>query len=66
MKMLKNTQITKNKKAYFDYDIIETWEAWVELKWYEVKSVRLWHVNLKWRRTFCKKYACDSLENTSK
>jgi len=46
--MLKNTQITKNKKAYFDYDIIETWEAWVELKWYEVKSVRLWHVNLKW------------------
>lgn len=46
--MLKNTQIIKNKKAYFDYDIIETWEAWVELKWYEVKSVRLWHVNLKW------------------
>lgn len=40
--------ITKNKKAYFDYEIIETWEAWIELKWYETKSVRVWHVNLKW------------------
>jgi tmRNA-binding protein len=22
-----NNQITKNKKAYFDYEIIDTWEA---------------------------------------
>lgn len=39
--------ITKNKKAYFDYEVIETWEAWIELKWYETKSVRAWYVNLK-------------------
>lgn len=40
--------ITKNKKAYFDYEILDTWEAWIELKWYETKSIRNWHVNLKW------------------
>lgn len=40
--------ITKNKKAYFDYDIIDSFEAWIELKWYEVKSIRQWQVNLKW------------------
>ena len=40
--------IVKNKKAYFDYEIVETWEAGVELKWHETKSVRSWHVNLKW------------------
>lgn len=50
MKTVKNLNnlITKNKKAYFDYEIIETREAAIELKWYETKSVRLWHVNLKW------------------
>lgn len=47
-KKLLNNLITKNKKAYFDYDIIDTWEAWLELKWYETKSVRSGHVNLKW------------------
>ncbi len=40
--------IQKNKKAYFDYDIIDSWEAWIELKWYEVKSIRNWYINLKW------------------
>jgi len=39
--------ITKNKKAYFDYEMIKTFEAWIELKWYEVKSIREGHVNLK-------------------
>jgi len=43
-----NNLITKNKKAYFDYEVIETYEAWIDLKWYEVKSLRLWQVNLKW------------------
>lgn len=43
-----NNQITKNKKAYFDYEIISSYEAWLELKWYEVKSIRNKHVNLKW------------------
>jgi len=41
-------EITKNKKAYFDYEIVKTYEAWIELKWYEVKSIRNWNVNLKW------------------
>lgn len=42
------TLITKNKKAFFDYEIIEKYEAWIELFWYEVKSIRNWHINLKW------------------
>jgi SsrA-binding protein len=40
--------ITKNKKAYFDYEILDSWEAGVELKWYETKSIREGGVNLKW------------------
>jgi len=48
MKGRKDNLITKNKKAYFDYEIIDNWEAWIELKWYETKSVRQGHVNLKW------------------
>lgn len=40
--------IVKNKKAYFDYEIINTYEAWIELKWYETKSIRNNFVNLKW------------------
>ncbi len=40
--------IVKNKRAYFDYEIIESAEAWIELKWHEVKSVRAGQVNLKW------------------
>lgn len=39
--------LAKNKKAYFDYDILETWEAWIDLFWHEVKSIRAWYVNLK-------------------
>lgn len=48
MKDKNNKLITKNKKAYFDYEIIDNYEAWIELKWYETKSVRQGHVNLKW------------------
>lgn len=40
--------ITKNKKAYFDYEILDSYEAWIELFWHEVKSIRAWHINLKW------------------
>lgn len=40
--------ISKNKKAYFDYEILDFYEAWIELKWYEVKSIRAWNINLKW------------------
>lgn len=42
-----NTLITKNKKAYFDFEIINTYEAWIELRWYETKSIRNKYVNLK-------------------
>ena len=42
-----NILISKNKKAYFDYEILVTYEAWIEMKWYETKSVRNWHVNLR-------------------
>ena len=45
--------ITKNKKAYFDYEILDSWEAWLELKWHETKSVRNWYVNLKWSYISC-------------
>jgi len=39
--------IAKNKKAYFDYEIIDNWEWAIELKGFELKSIRAWHVNLK-------------------
>jgi SsrA-binding protein len=47
MKKWRDNLITKNKKAYFDYEILDSWEAGIELKWYETKSIRSWHVNLK-------------------
>lgn len=40
--------ITKNKKAYFDYEIIDTYEAGIQLFWHEVKSAKNWHINIKW------------------
>ena len=38
--------ITKNKKAYFDYEILDTIEAGLVLSGDEVKSIRAGHVNL--------------------
>ena len=35
-----------NRRASFDYDILETYEAGVELKGHEVKSVKLGSMNL--------------------
>ena len=43
--------ISKNKKAYFDYFILNTYEAGIELFGTEVKSVRAGNVNLK--DSFC-------------
>lgn len=40
-------EITKNKKAFFDYEIIKSYEWWIELFWHETKSIRHGHVNLK-------------------
>jgi SsrA-binding protein len=42
------SEIVKNKKAYFDYEILETQEAGIELLGHEMKSIRAKHVNLKW------------------
>ena len=39
--------IAKNKKAFHEYDILETYEAGIELFGTEVKSLRLGTVNLK-------------------
>jgi len=44
-KMIKT--IANNKKAYHDYFIEDTYEAGIELRGSEVKSVRLGNVNLK-------------------
>ena len=40
-------EIAKNKKAYHDFFILETFEAGIELFGTEVKSVRAGNVNLK-------------------
>ncbi len=39
--------ISKNKKAYHDYFVLESLEAGVELKGTEVKSIRKGNINLK-------------------
>lgn len=39
--------ITKNKKAYFDYQIIKKFEAGIVLTGNEIKSIRAGSVNLK-------------------
>ncbi|WP_331774232.1 SsrA-binding protein SmpB [Sulfurospirillum sp. 1612] len=39
--------IARNKKAYHDYEILEKYEAGIELKGSEVKAIRLGRVNLK-------------------
>ncbi|MCD7892168.1 MAG: SsrA-binding protein SmpB [Erysipelotrichaceae bacterium] len=39
--------VSQNKKAYHDYFILDTYEAGIELKGTEIKSVRRGSVNLK-------------------
>jgi SsrA-binding protein len=38
--------ITENKKAWFDYQILETYEAGIELKGFEVKAVKSGRISL--------------------
>ncbi len=38
--------ISTNKRAYFDYEILETYEAGIELRGYEVKSIKTGRINL--------------------
>lgn len=40
-------RITKNKRAFFDYEITKTYQAGIVLKWYEVKAVKTSHVNIQ-------------------
>jgi SsrA-binding protein len=39
-------EISRNKRAYFDYDIQEKLEAGIELKGFEVKAIKSGHINL--------------------
>lgn len=38
--------ISENKRAYFDYSIIETYEAGIELLGFEVKAIKSGRINL--------------------
>ena len=38
--------ITTNKRAYFDYNILETYEAGIELLGFEVKAIKSGRINL--------------------
>lgn len=39
--------VADNRKAHFDYDLLETFEAGIELLGPEVKSIRAGHISLK-------------------
>jgi len=39
--------LTVNKRAKYDYNILETLEAGLVLKGYEVKSIKIGHISLK-------------------
>lgn len=47
MKKLERKTIIQNKKAIFDYEIIEEFDAGIKLFGSEVKSIRLGQANLK-------------------
>lgn len=38
--------ISTNKRAYFDYQILETFEVGIQLKGFEVKAIKTGHINL--------------------
>ena len=40
--------ITKNKKAFFDYELKDKLLCGISLFWHEVKSIRWSNVNMKW------------------
>ena len=47
--------IAKNKKAYFDYEILETFEAGIKLTGQEVKSIKTGKISLKGSYVILKK-----------
>lgn len=38
--------LSENRKAYYDYEILETYEAGISLTGHEVKSIKAGHANL--------------------
>ena len=40
------SDLTVNRRASFDYEILQTYEAGIELRGFEVKSVKNGHINL--------------------
>jgi len=46
-KIAETTSLSKNKKAFHDYEVLETFEAGIVLTGEEVKSIKLGQVNLK-------------------
>lgn len=40
------TQLSENKKAFFNYEILDKYEAGIELKGFEVKAAKTGRVNL--------------------
>ncbi len=48
MKTLWKQILIDNRKAQFDYEIFDLFEAWIVLRWVEVKSIRWGHGNLSW------------------
>lgn len=40
------SELTANRRAYFDYEILETYEAGVELRGFEVKAIKAGRINL--------------------
>lgn len=45
--MLSMMELMRNKKAFFDYEILEEFQAGIVLKGYEAKAIRSKKVNLK-------------------
>jgi SsrA-binding protein len=59
-----STEIATNRKAHRDYHIVERYEAGIELKGTEVKSIRLGHINIndafaRIDRLQCFLFGCD-------
>lgn len=53
---LKKITLHENKKALFDYEVLKEYEAWIILKWHEVKSIRAKAINLKWAYVSIRQY----------
>lgn len=40
------SELTTNRRAYFDYEILDTYEAGIELRGFEVKAIKAGRINL--------------------